>query len=596
MKAILWATRWINQSRRRRSPVRGLGFALLALIPLALAIAAAAATPGSISTVAGTGTVGFSGDGGPATAAQLYGPGGLALTADGGYLIADQLNNRVRKLSASGTITTVAGTGANGFSGDGGPATAAQLSNPTDVAATADGGFLIADQTNGRIRSVSPSGIISTVAGTGSAGTSGDGGPATSAKFLLPTGVAPTADGGFLVADDSGNNIRKVSSGGIISTVAGSSAGTSGSSGDGGPATAALLHFPRDAASTADGGFLIADSGNNRIRKVSAGGSISTVAGNGTAGFAGDGGAATSAQLSTPRGIAPTADGGFLIADSLNGRVRSVSAAGTITTVAGGGANDPGNGGAATAAMLGVGAVAPTGDGGFLIAEGDRGSRVFRVEAGTFPSQAPVVTITGKPAAETQQQRATFTFTGPAGGTFACSIDSGPFKACSSGVTFEGLAPGDHRFRVHETLGGVTGPDASYSWTVLLPKPCVLRTARARVLVYTTKNKVRLVIRYTSYKPATVTVSYKVAGSKGKLALGKASARFTKQGVFKLAKGLNASDAAKVRAAKRFSVHFKIPATPTSCKRYYSKRLTIPRKTPGKTVFFQSDSVFAPGS
>lgn len=426
------------------------GVALTLLILVGIPAVVAAATPGSISTVAGTGTAGFSGDGGPATAAQISGPRGISPTADGGYLFADQNNHRIRKVSPTGTITTVAGNGSLGFSGDGGPATAAQLSNPTDVAATADGGFLIADQTNLRIRMVSPAGIISTVAGTGAAGTSGDTGPATSAKFILPSGVAPTADGGFLVADDSGNNVRKVSPGGIISTVAGSSAGTSGSSGDGGPATAALLHFPKDVASTADGGFLIADGANSRIRKVSAGGIITTVAGDGTDGFGGDGGPATSAKLSDPEAVTPTSDGGFLIADRLNTRIRLVSAVGTISTVAGGGTHAPGDGGSATAALLsGTFGVALTADGAILIAEGDR---IRRVESGVFPSGGSLDTkITKGPKKKTSKRTAKFSFKAvPAtpGAKFVCGLDKKKLKACTSPTRYKRLRPGKHVFKV----------------------------------------------------------------------------------------------------------------------------------------------------
>ncbi|MEK6252036.1 MAG: hypothetical protein AABM43_08865, partial [Actinomycetota bacterium] len=274
---------------------------------------------GIISTVAGT-TSGFSGDGGPATAAQLNTPLGVAPTADGGYLIADFANHRIRKVSAAGIISTVAGTTSFGLSGDGGPATAAQLNNPQGVAPTADGGFLIADRGNSRIRKVSAAGIISTVAGT-TAGFSGDGGPATAAQLNDPSGVAPTADGGFLIADLSNHRIRQVSAAGIINTVAGTT--SFGLSGDGGPATAAQLNGPIGVAPTPDGGFLIADFSNSRVRKVSAAGIISTVAGT-TEGLSGDGGPATAAQLDHPAGVAPAPDGGFLIADQGNHRIRRV--------------------------------------------------------------------------------------------------------------------------------------------------------------------------------------------------------------------------------------------------------------------------------
>ena len=299
--------------------------------------ATAFAVPGAISTVAGSGTSGFSGDGGPATAAELFGAQSVATTADRGFLIADTNNHRIRKVSAAGIITTVAGDGTNGFGGDGGPATAAQISSPRDVAATADGGFLIADTTNLRVRRVSPSGTISTVAGNGNFGTPVDGAPAAASPFGLVAGVAPTDDGGFLIVDDSNSSVFEVSAGGIVRRVAGNN--SLGFSGDGGPATAAQMHFPQDVSVTGSGGFLIADgSVNNRIREVTASGTITTAAGSGApfaGGFSGDGRSAVDAQLSAARGVAATADGGFLIADTGNGRIRKVSADGVISTVAG---------------------------------------------------------------------------------------------------------------------------------------------------------------------------------------------------------------------------------------------------------------------
>ena len=165
---------------------------------------------GTITTVAGTGVEGFSGDGGPATAAQLNRPIGVDPTADGGFLIADSFNNRVRRVAPDGTITTVAGTGVRGFSGDGGPATAAEMGRVWSVAVTAGGAFLVAEPENNRVRRVRPDGTITTVAGTGIGGFSGDGGPATAAQLNGPLGVAPTLDGGFLVADDRNNRVRYV--------------------------------------------------------------------------------------------------------------------------------------------------------------------------------------------------------------------------------------------------------------------------------------------------------------------------------------------------------------------------------------------------
>jgi hypothetical protein len=221
---------------------------------------------GVITRVAGTGTAGNSGDDGPAADAQLNGPRGVAVTADGAFLIADALNHEVRRVSSAGVITRVAGTGTAGNSGDDGPATDAQLNEPVAAAVTADGGFLIADLGNHEVRKVSSAGVITRVAGTGTAGNSGDDGPATDAQLNAPIAVAVTADGGFLIADFGNQEVRKVSSAGVITRVAGT--GTAGNSGDDGPATDAQLNEPVAVAVTADGGFLIADFGNQEVRKV----------------------------------------------------------------------------------------------------------------------------------------------------------------------------------------------------------------------------------------------------------------------------------------------------------------------------------------
>src|SRR5947207_2038989 len=211
----------------------------------------------------------------------------------------------------AGTITRVAGTGTAGASVDDGPATVAQLSTPADVAVISEGGFLIADYNNNLVRKVSLAGTITRVAGTGTAGNTGDDGPASDAQLNHPWGLAVTADGGFLFADFANHVVRKVSATGTITRVAGT--GTPGNSGDDGPATDAQLSTPAGLALTADGGFLIADYANDRVREVSASGTITRLAGTGTAGNSGDDGLATSAQLSGPVGMSMTGDGGFLI-------------------------------------------------------------------------------------------------------------------------------------------------------------------------------------------------------------------------------------------------------------------------------------------
>ena len=221
----------------------------------------------TISTVAGTGSAAFSGDGGPATLASIDDPNGVAGTHDGGFLIADTVNNRVRLVAPDGTIDTVAGNGVAGYNSDGQDATGAKLNLPEGVAALPDGAFLIADTVNRRIRRVDPDGTISTVAGNGTCGYNGDGGLATDAELCEPRAVAPTPDGGFLIADTGNHVVRYVDPAGEISTVAGT--GVDGYDGDDGPATEALLDAPDDVAPTADGGFLIADMDKDVVRGVS---------------------------------------------------------------------------------------------------------------------------------------------------------------------------------------------------------------------------------------------------------------------------------------------------------------------------------------
>ncbi len=312
------------------------------------------AATGIITTAAGTG--GFSGDGNPATAASLSDPVDIALGDSGDLYIAETGHDRIRKVSAAtGIVTTVVGIGRRGFSGDGGPATAASLAFPLAVALDASGNLYIADTFNSRIRKVSAAtGIITTVVGTGSRGFSGDGGPATAASLHFPTDVALDDSANLYIADRDNARIRKVAvATGIITTLAGT--GTRGSSGDGGLATAAALSDPNSIALNGSGDLYIADSGNDRIRKVSAAtGIITTVAGTGTRGFSGDGGPATGASLHFPTGVALDGSGNFYIADSSNDRIRKVTAAsGIITTVAGTGARGfLGDEGPATAASL----------------------------------------------------------------------------------------------------------------------------------------------------------------------------------------------------------------------------------------------------
>jgi len=308
-------------------------------------------TSGIITTVAGTGTYGYSGDGGPATKANLGGPNGIAVDASGNLYIADSSNCRVRKVTTAGVISTVAGTGVCSFTGDGGPATAAQLYNPNGVAFDAAGNLYISDRTNNRIRKVDLTGTITTVAGTGTAGYTNGSGSATGARLNYPNGLVVDAAGTIYFSDVNNHRVRKVTSTGAIGDVAGN--GVRGFSGDSGPATSAMLNTPYGVWADSSGNVYIADSNNYRIRKVTSSGVISTIAGNGQFRFAGDGGPATNSQLYAPYGVVSDAAGNFYIADSANNRIRKVTPGGTITTIAGTGAPGySGDGGPATAAML----------------------------------------------------------------------------------------------------------------------------------------------------------------------------------------------------------------------------------------------------
>lgn len=371
---------------------------------------------GSISTVAGIGSQGYSGDGGNATAAALDTPEGVTVDPSGLVYIADTFNNRVRVVSLGGTIQTAAGTGISSFSGDGGAAATAGLFLPTDVASDSGGNLYIADYGNSRIRQVQQgkiqtlvgsnstavifneapattirlngptglavdgsgdifiaegsigtgtglaigdyriwevngAGVVSTAAGDGIESYSGDGGPATAAQLNTPANIVFDASGNLYIADSANNRVRMISPSGVITTAAGN--GVAGYSGDGGPATSAMLNSPEGLAADADGNVYIADTQNNRIRKLLPGGTIISIAGNGNAAFLGDGGPANSAAIHAPEGLYSVAGGYIYIADTGNQRIRELLPNGTITTVAGNGAQGlAGDGGPATSAQL----------------------------------------------------------------------------------------------------------------------------------------------------------------------------------------------------------------------------------------------------
>ena len=307
---------------------------------------------GNIATFAGNGSGTFSGDGGPAAIAGLSFPRALAIDASGSLYFSDTGDFRIRRISPAGIISTVAGNGTAGYSGDGGLAVNAMLSAQTGLALDPSGNLYIADAANMRVRMVTPGGIISTVAGTGVQGFSGDGGPATSATLNVPASVM-FANGNLYIADSTNQRIRKVSSNGTITTVAGNGGG-GGYSGDGGPATSAALNFPLGMAMDGAGNLYFADGDNHRVRRVDTNGAITTVAGDGIEGFAGDQGPATGAELNYPEDVAIDVAGNLLIADSANNRVRKVVlSTGVISTVAGITGNGfSGDGGLATQAEL----------------------------------------------------------------------------------------------------------------------------------------------------------------------------------------------------------------------------------------------------
>jgi uncharacterized protein (TIGR03437 family) len=281
---------------------------------------------GIITTVAGIGgSFGSSGDGGPATSALLAGGtihAGLAFDNAGNLYISDTNNHKIRKVNSTGIITTLAGTGTAGFSGDNGPAAKATLNYPTGIAVDAAGNLYIADNSNSRIRKVTTSGIITTVAGNGNVVFAGDGGPATSAAVPTPTGVTVDGAGNLYIGSD--RRIRKLNTTGVISTLAGT--GTSGNSGDGGLAVNAQMKAPYGMVVDAAGNLYFADASNQRIRKVDAAGIMTTIAGS-TLGYSGDGGPSTNALLSVPHDVVLDASGNILFTDTGNSRVRKIAQA-----------------------------------------------------------------------------------------------------------------------------------------------------------------------------------------------------------------------------------------------------------------------------
>jgi gliding motility-associated-like protein len=304
-----------------------------------------------INTIIGDGTMGYSGNGGPATAAGLNYPYAVAIDDTGNIYVADMNNNRIRKVNTNGIISEFAGNGVAGYGGDGGPATAAELKSPTDVIIDHSGNIYIADMMNERVRVINTNGIISTFAGTGLPGYNGDGIPATSAELYHPYFVALDDSGNIFISDQTNNRVRKVNLKGIILTVVGN--GVAGQSGDGGPATIAEINEPLGLAVDRYYNLYVVDEVDEQIRKVNTNGIISVFAGNGTTGFAGDGGPATAAEFFDVWSITADRSGNFYVSDFANERIRKIDKNDTITTIAGCGINGfGGDGGPATAAKF----------------------------------------------------------------------------------------------------------------------------------------------------------------------------------------------------------------------------------------------------
>ena len=282
------------------------------------------AATGIITVVAGNGTSGFNGDNGPATLAQLNSPGWITFDPKGNLYISDRANNRIRKVDTFGIITTFAGNGIPAFAGDNAQADSASLFSPQGICSDIAGNIYIADGSNHRVRKVDTFGIITTIAGTGTVGFSGDGGPAVSAEIMSVYGLSSDGMSGIYTVDMNGDRIRKIDLvSGIITTVAGN--GMTGYSGDEGVATSAELNFPFGVYASKKGTIYIADANNHRIRFIDASGIIHTIAGIGIAGYSGDGGSANMAKLNGPAGVTMDSCGNLYIADAQNKRIRKVT-------------------------------------------------------------------------------------------------------------------------------------------------------------------------------------------------------------------------------------------------------------------------------
>ncbi len=403
---------------------------------------------GVITTVAGTGERGFSGDGGLAVEAEFDSIVDVAVDGEGNLYIADSTNNRIRRVDTYGIITTVAGTGVQGYSGDGGPAVEAWLNFPTGVAVDSAGNLFIGDIQNNRIRQVDSSGIITTVAGTGVQGYSGDGGPAVEAQLFVPADVAVDSAGNLYIPSGTGRRVRRVDAAtGTITTIAGT--GERGYSGDGGPATMATFRDTRDVTVDGAGNIYITDRGGNRIRRVDAGtGTITTVAGSGGRSFrfervySEEGIPAVEARLFGPECVAVDAAGNIYIADSFNHRIRRVDTSGTITTFAGTGGEFSGDRGPAILARLFYPRGVAVDDSDNLYIADTGNDQIHRVDA-----SGTITTIAGT---------GEFGYSGDGGLALAAQLDF-PYDVSADGAGNVYIADSfNHRIRRVDASGTIT--------------------------------------------------------------------------------------------------------------------------------------------
>lgn len=311
-------------------------------------LSASAVKAQSINAFAGNHTAGYSGDNNAATDAQCYAPAGVAVDNAGNVYFCEIGNSVIRKVSPSGIISTVAGTGVQGFSGNGGPATAAMINQPTSVAVDKYGNIYFTDDGNNMIRMIDPSGIINTIVGTGVAGNAD--GLATAAQLNGPSGIAVNKNGSIFIADVYNHSIKRLDTG-VVTTICGN--GLPGSSGNGSSASIASLSYPKGVAVDTVGNVYIVDQGNSSIRRINAAGIINAYAGNSSFGYSGDGGLGYAAALNTPTEVVVDHHQNAYIADYGNHVIRKVTVGGYITTIAGNHTNGySGDGGPAIAAQM----------------------------------------------------------------------------------------------------------------------------------------------------------------------------------------------------------------------------------------------------